>query len=135
MIASEAQDHVPYVVLSGRGLEWAVPAERVTEVVREADWTGSAPVDVAALWGEDEQSDVPMRVLVIKTALGPFGLRAARITYRSVARSEVCPLPALMARTPAAAFVVGLVFEEPHPALVVLDPEGLSHDRASVVSP
>ena len=33
-----------------------------------------------------------------------------------------------MARSPAAAFVTGLVFDEAHPALVILNPEGLSYE-------
>jgi hypothetical protein len=120
-----------FVVFSGTTVDWAIRAETIREVVSEADWDGDVPFDVAALWGDAGPPDVThARVLVVRTRAGLRGIRAGRITYRSVDMGRVCPLPDILARAPASAFVAGIVFEDAHPALVVLDPEGLSYDRA-----
>jgi hypothetical protein len=122
-------DRIPYVVFGGRSVDWAVRADLVQQIVSEADWKGAAPVDVAALWGEQLIAEAaPSRVLVVQTAKGVRGIRAERITYRTVAGLDLSVLPRVMARTRAATFVTGIVFEDPHPTLVVLNPEGLSPD-------
>lgn len=122
-------DRIPYVVVGGRTVDWAVRADLVQQIVSEADWKGARPVDVAGLWGEDVSLEAASsRLLVVQTAKGVRAIRAERITYRSVARLDVSVLPRVMGRTRAAAFVTGLVFEDPHPTLVVLNPEGLSPD-------
>ncbi len=118
-----------YVVVGGQSVDWAIEAEAVREIVLLAEWRGAAPFDVAALWGDGSRDEAAeSRVIVVDTQGGPRGIRAARIAYRSLARAHVFALPGVMARSPAAAFVTGLVFDEAHPALVILNPEGLSYE-------
>jgi hypothetical protein len=125
------QERTPssYVVLEGKNLEWAIDAGRVREIVLEAEWEGEAPVDVAALFRDVRDTEgTPRRVIVVETSLGLRGIFATRISYRSFEGREVSALPAVMAGARAAAFVAGLVFDEPQKAVVVLNPEGLSYE-------
>jgi hypothetical protein len=118
-----------YVVLAGASLEWAIDAELVREIILEHEWRGASPFDVAALWKDTPPDDgTPARVIVVLTRHGLRGIRATRISYRSFREREVSRLPAIMAHVPAAAFVTGLLFDDPRPALVVLNPEGLSYE-------
>lgn len=126
---SGKEDGIAYLVLEGRHLDFALAAKSVTGIVREGDWTGAPPLDVASLWGFSEPHvarDRAARLLVVDTSSGPRALRVSEVAYRSVPRASVCALPAPLSTSRAASLVDGVVFEKERRALVVINPEGLA---------
>jgi hypothetical protein len=129
--SSTAPSGGSYVVFPGAGLELAIDTRYVREIVREEDWRGAAPVDVARLWGLPVEAEAgETRVLVIDAggdASASLGVRAGRIAYRTFAGVRVSPLPQLMSKSLAARLVSGVVFDDGGPPLVVLNPLGLTY--------
>jgi hypothetical protein len=127
---ARADDVVALVILSAAELDWGIESGEVEEITDAARWTGEPPIDLAAIWGASwlrrSNSD---RVIVVSTARGRRAFVSPRLSFREVGREAIRPLPAIMTRTGATGMIKGVVFDDAHPPLVVISPEGLARER------
>ncbi|MFW5925415.1 MAG: hypothetical protein ACOCV4_04565 [Myxococcota bacterium] len=83
-------------------LFWAVDADRVRSVTRDADWRGdAAPLDIAARLGTDDGPGGAARVVVVQgpTGDGPIAVLArGPVSLSELPADEVHPIPDLVRR-------------------------------------
>lgn len=117
-------DEVALVVLASQGVTWALEARTVLYAQLASEWTGAPPIDVAALWGGRwTVSTDSARVVVVATKRGARAFSSVRLSFRSVEREKIVPLPLIVARGRGGRFLRGVVFSESGPATLVLDPD------------
>jgi hypothetical protein len=115
---------VPLVVLVGQGVDWAIEAGSVRSAQFAAEWKGSPPIDIAALWGARwEGGSNAARIVVVSTQSGTCAFSSGRLTFRSVDRSRILPLPHIVARGLGGRFIRGVVFSASEAATLVLNPD------------
>lgn len=115
----------PFVVISGRELDWGIRAGAVKQVVDARDWEGGVPADVVAYWGMADDGDAAARVLTVQSGGEDVGVCAGRLSFRTVASGTISPLPPLFGGLPSAPLIEGIAFPENAPPLVVLRAEAL----------
>jgi hypothetical protein len=120
---------VPLVVLVGQGVDWAIEAQRVLSAQFAAEWTGTPPIDMGAFWGAgSETPSDPARIVVVATQDGPRAFSSIRLSFRSVDRDKILPLPHVVARGPVGRLIRGVVFSDSEPAMLVLDPDAFVNE-------
>jgi hypothetical protein len=136
VVDSTRGEVVPLVVLAGRGLDWAIEARSVLNAHLAAEWKGPPPVDIAALWGVRwaEEDSNAARVVVVVTRSGVRAFSSVRLSFRSVDRNNIFPLPHVLARGWGGKVIRGVVFSEQGPALLVLDPDAFVDEPNPVLS-
>lgn len=117
-------DEVPLVVLASQGVTWALEARMVLHARLASEWTGAPPIDVGALWGglRNVSAD-SARVVVVATKSGARAFSSVHLSFRSVEREKIVPLPLIVARGRGGRFFRGVVFSESGPATLVLEPD------------
>jgi hypothetical protein len=125
-MSTDTQGGEAFVILSGPDLEWAIEARHVRQIVSRRDWTGAPPTDMAVFWGLADVPEEAARVLSVETSGGAVGIRAGRLSFRSIERSSIAPLPRLFDHLPSARLIEGVAFCEGKPPLVVIHAEALS---------
>jgi hypothetical protein len=126
---------VPLVVLVGHGLDWAIEAQNVLNAQSAAEWSGSPPIDVAALWGARwERGSNATRVVVVSTQQGACAFFSARLAFRNVGRGEILPLPPFVARGSRGRLIRGVVFDESEPTTFVLNPDAFMDNPKHALS-
>jgi hypothetical protein len=126
---------VPLVLFVGQGVDWAIEAGSVLYAQLAAEWKGSPPIDIAALWGarweggSGEGGSNAARIVVVSTQSGTCAFSSGRLTFRSVDRSKILPLPHIVARGLAGRFIRGVVFSESEVATLVLNPDAFVDNR------
>jgi hypothetical protein len=121
-----ASESVPLVVVDDRDLRWAVYADDVRAIVDAAGWSGAPPIDVGRLWGAAiREALVPpatsaTRVLVVDTERGARALLSTNVSFRTVPRSTILPLPDVLGIRDVS-FVDGVLFHESENPVIVLN--------------
>jgi hypothetical protein len=126
---------LPLVVLAGQGVDWAIEADRVLNAQFAAEWKGAPPIDVAALWGARWEAETnAARIVVVSTKSGACAFSSVRLTFRTVERSKILPLPHVVARGLGGRLIRGVVFNESGPATLVLNPDAFVDKPKHVLS-
>jgi hypothetical protein len=126
-----AAEGVPLVIVDDRGLRWAVFADAVREIVATSSWQGDEPLDVAGIWEMGlaqrwalARAPATARALVVRTRSGERALLSPRVSFRTVERAAVLPLPEVLARGAGGDMISGIVFGESEQPLVIVNPDG-----------
>jgi hypothetical protein len=119
---TSASQEISLLVLAGASAEVAIEAARVDQIVPAAQWQGPPGVDLFSLVGYAAPPGDEARMLVVRRARGELVIRAAgTLRMRNVERSQVLPLPSLLAtRAPAISSVVLIAGALP---LLIVDPD------------
>jgi hypothetical protein len=118
------------------GFELGFAASGVARVVAESEWVGQPPVLLEKLFRYQPLTADVSRVLVIPTGQGDVGVKVTgRLFLRIVDLAQLCELPQLV-RSPAAELILGVLFSEDQPPLLVVDPQYCaSHDAQRPPTP
>ena len=118
-----------FLALVGPDYEVGLAAERVQRIVAELDWSGAAPIDVAALVPALAGRAAPRVLAVERNDGGVLALRTtAAIAVRTVEAAALLRLPRIVTR--GARWIRGVVFAAEAAPLVVVDPEIISEELA-----
>lgn len=129
-----AADLVPLVVVDDVDLRWAVQANEVRAISDTASWSGAAPIDVGRTWGaairggERPPARTATRVLVVETERGARALLSTSVSFRTVPRSTILPLPPVLGIR-GVSFVHGVVFHESENPVIVLNVDRIEGDE------
>lgn len=129
-----ADEVASLVVVDEHDFRWAVYASDVLAIADCAGWSGEPPIDVGRVWraairgAAAPPAKSATRLLVVDDGSGSRALFAASVSFRTVPRSTILSLPAVLGIS-GVSFVEGVVFYESENPVIVLNVDRIDGDE------